>query len=78
MAGGQEKAMFSFGKKRFVAVSEFRNQSKIDLREYYENGESKLLPTKKGISLSWSDWVKIKNLFPEIDQAILDLELNIK
>ena len=39
------------------------------MREFFEK-DGKLLPTKKGVSLSLDLWKKLKELIPEVDEAI--------
>ncbi|KAG8228861.1 hypothetical protein J437_LFUL008358 [Ladona fulva] len=56
-------------KMRYVKVREFHGKVYVDIREYYNaNGDMK--PGKKGISLSATQWRKLKDLMPEIDQAL--------
>jgi len=52
-----------------VKINEFRGSVFVDIREYYDqDGEKK--PTKKGISLSAGQYQKLKDLIPEIDEAL--------
>jgi len=56
-------------KTRMVKINEFRGKIFVDIREYYEaNGELK--PGKKGISLSASQYQKLKEIIPEVDEAL--------
>ncbi len=50
-----------------VSLREYRGHQLIDLRVYYQAEDGEWRPTKKGISLS-------VELFPELKQAITDLE----
>lgn len=50
-----------------VSLREYRGHQLIDLRIYYQAEDGEWRPTKKGISLS-------VELFPELKQAITDLE----
>ena len=61
---------FQLNKNRFVSVSEFKNQIRVDIREYYfdDNGDRK--PGKKGISLSMEEWNKLVSHLPKISKAI--------
>ncbi|XP_076043995.1 single stranded-binding protein c31A [Oratosquilla oratoria] len=54
-----------------ITVREFRGKVLIDIREYYEGG-GELKPGKKGISLSPSQWIKLKSLVDDVDSAIQD------
>lgn len=48
-----------------VEKKEFKGYEFVDVRKYYESGEGKWLPTKKGIALS-------PEIAGEVAQAILD------
>ncbi|XP_063238827.1 RNA polymerase II transcriptional coactivator [Bacillus rossius redtenbacheri] len=64
-----EEPSWPLENKRFVKVREFRGKVFVDIREYYEaDGEMK--PGKKGISLSTSQWQKLKNIISEVDDAV--------
>jgi len=67
---------FELNKNRFVSVSEFKNQIRVDIREYYfdDNGDRK--PGKKGISLSMEEWNKLLNHLPKIEKAIKGIDDN--
>uniref|UniRef100_A0A8D8T4U5 RNA polymerase II transcriptional coactivator n=1 Tax=Cacopsylla melanoneura TaxID=428564 RepID=A0A8D8T4U5_9HEMI len=54
---------------RFLKVDEFRGKPLVSIREYYEkNGE--LLPGKKGISLSASQWRKLMTMQDNVNAAV--------
>ncbi len=38
---------FELSKNKIISISEFKNKTRIDIREYYEK-DSELLPGKKG------------------------------
>ena len=42
----------------------------VDLREYYENKEGVMKPTKKGMSLTIQNWEDFKKFMSEIDNSI--------
>jgi len=54
---------------RFVSVSQFRGKSLVNIREFYESN-GKLLPGKKGISLSTDQWDQLKKFIDKIDSDI--------
>uniref|UniRef100_A0A914VHS1 Transcriptional coactivator p15 (PC4) C-terminal domain-containing protein n=1 Tax=Plectus sambesii TaxID=2011161 RepID=A0A914VHS1_9BILA len=62
--------MIEIGKLRFVCVREFHGKQLIDLREYYNDKSGKMMPGKKGISLSREQYENFKKLIPEIDSKI--------
>ena len=65
------EATFEISGKRRVTVRKFRSNILIDIREYYEDkasGEDR--PGKKGISLTKEQYEKLKELLPEIDEAV--------
>lgn len=69
-----DESYFELSGKRRVTVRKFRSSVLIDVREYYEDkasGEEK--PGKKGISLTIDQYEKLKELLPEIDAAIKNM-----
>ncbi|XP_034247131.1 RNA polymerase II transcriptional coactivator [Thrips palmi] len=60
---------FPLERNRFVTVSEFRGSVMVGIREFYEK-DGELLPGKKGISLTASQYQKLKDLIPQIDEAL--------
>jgi hypothetical protein len=46
----------------------------IDFREFFENADGAVLPTKKGISLQLDQWNKLKSLVDDIDEEIKKLK----
>jgi hypothetical protein len=61
--------MYELGNKRYVSVSEFKGKKLVNIREYYEK-DGKLLPGKKGISLSQDQYNKLKELLDKIDDKL--------
>ena len=66
---GEKEVAFLLDQKRRVTVHKFKNQLKVDIREYYED-QGEMKPGKKGISLSIDNWNKLKNFIDNIDEAI--------
>lgn len=69
---------FDLSSKRRVTIRNWNRLTLIDLREFWdaegdESGEA-LKPGKKGISLSVEQWAKLKELAPQIDEAINELK----
>jgi len=65
--GGE--VMFQLAKMRYATVSEFRGKVMVGIREYYEK-DGKLLPGKKGISLSAEQWQALKDNIGDIDECL--------
>lgn len=63
--------MHDLGNKRYISVSTFKGKSLINIREYYEK-DGKLLPGKKGISLSQDQYLNLKKHLKKIDAALED------
>jgi len=59
------------GYKR-VTVRDFKGKVYVDIREFYEK-DGKVLPGKKGISLSASAWNKLKSLTDDVDETLKEL-----
>ena len=70
-SSNSDESSFELSGKRRVTVRKYRSSVLIDIREYYEDkasGEER--PGKKGISLSKEQFEKLKELMPEIDEAV--------
>lgn len=65
---------FQLSKNRFVSVSEFRSQIRVDVREFYFDDNGDRRPGKKGISLSMEEWNKLKAFLPKIEKAIKGID----
>lgn len=66
------EVFFELSKKRRVTVRKWRTTTLVDIREYWGD-EDDLKPGKKGISLSLDQWSMLKDLIPDIDNAITQL-----
>ncbi|XP_058830643.1 RNA polymerase II transcriptional coactivator [Topomyia yanbarensis] len=56
-------------KTRKITVSEFKSKLYVNVREYYEK-DGKLLPSKKGISLTVPQWKKLLECADEVNAKI--------
>ncbi|XP_065836918.1 activated RNA polymerase II transcriptional coactivator p15-like [Oscarella lobularis] len=66
----EEEGRFSLGNKRFVSVSEFRGQARVDIREFYTADDGSLKPGRKGVCLTLDQYETLKKLIPKIDTAL--------
>ncbi|KAJ9648952.1 hypothetical protein H2201_002031 [Coniosporium apollinis] len=55
--------------KRRVTISTFKGKSMVNIREYYEAG-GKMLPGKKGITMSIEQYNAVVELLPEIETVL--------
>jgi len=62
---------------RRVAISEFKNSRLVSIREYYENNDGKLLPSKKGISLTVDQYNNLLRAIPEINAKLAHMGENV-
>ena len=65
----ENKVVFLLDNKRRITIQKFKGQIKVDVREFYEDGNT-LKPGKKGISLSLDNWKKLKGFIDDIDESI--------
>ena len=56
---------FDLGNQRYVKVSEWKGETRVDLREW--EGD---VPTKKGISLTLMRWKSFVNCINNVDEAL--------
>lgn len=70
----QDDHTFDLGAKKRVTVKQFNGVSIVDIREYYEDKETKeLRPGKKGIALTQEVWNKLLLAKDDIDNALATL-----
>ncbi|KAM3503299.1 hypothetical protein MY11210_008778 [Beauveria gryllotalpidicola] len=55
--------------KRRVGISKFNNAIMVNIREYYEK-DGKVLPAKKGISLSVEQYTALFKVMPSINEKL--------
>lgn len=69
----------STGNPVFVAVSEYRGQMRLDLREYYETVVGDQAPSKKGVNLPLDDGLSLVSSIEEVlngrNRASVDADL---
>lgn len=58
---------YHLGNERYVAVTEWRGERRVDLREWQDDK-----PTKKGISLTLMRWKNLVDSIEYIDKALAD------
>ena len=63
------KDHFDLGKNKRVAVSKFKGQILIDIREMYV-ADGTMRPGKKGICLTMEQWEALKNSMSDVDEAV--------
>lgn len=63
--------MLEIGNLRYATVSKFKGKDYVNIREYYvEKDSGKMMPSRKGISLSKAQWLNLKDMIPEIDKML--------
>ncbi|KAF2115310.1 transcriptional Coactivator p15-domain-containing protein [Lophiotrema nucula] len=68
--GNSFVALKSNGMRR-VTVSEFKGKAMVSIREYWRNDAEKLLPGKKGISLTIDQYNALVSSLPLIESALV-------
>ncbi|OAA42057.1 Transcriptional Coactivator p15 family protein [Metarhizium rileyi] len=63
--------------KRRVGVSQFKSMCLVNVREYYEK-DGKMLPGKKGISLSMAQYTALLKAVPAINAALRQMGQTIE
>ncbi|EGR30390.1 RNA polymerase ii transcriptional coactivator, putative [Ichthyophthirius multifiliis] len=64
---------FDLDDKKRVSIRKFKGKLYIDVREFYEK-DGDMLPGKKGIALTLSNWEQLKGIINNIDDAIVELD----
>lgn len=64
-----KKTVIVLENQRQVHVKQFRGHKTVDIREYYQRN-GKVLPGKKGITLSVNQWKQLMAKADEITRAI--------
>ena len=66
--------MHHIGNDKFVTVSLWNGEPKVHIRQYFNTaddpknqGPGKMIPTKKGIALSISEWKELKKWITAVD-----------
>ncbi|EDW03926.1 RNA polymerase II transcriptional coactivator [Drosophila grimshawi] len=67
--GGDGTSSWTLEGMRQVRINEFRGRKMVDIREHYEK-DGKVLPGKKGISLSASQWRKLLACADDVTRAL--------
>ncbi|EDW11169.1 RNA polymerase II transcriptional coactivator [Drosophila mojavensis] len=66
---GSETTTWTLEGMRQVRINEFRGRKMVDIREHYEK-DGKVLPGKKGISLTLSQWKKLLAVADDVTRAL--------
>jgi hypothetical protein len=53
-----------------VEVGEFKGRKLLHLRTWYTNEAGELVPTKKGIALTYEQFQKLKSVLPQVDDIM--------
>ena len=64
----------SFKGQKRLSITSFKGQYYYDVREFFEDREGNLRPTRKGASLSSAVWRRLVALTPHVDAAIQSLK----
>jgi hypothetical protein len=57
---GQGNEYVDIGRSRRVVLSEYRGKKLLHIREYYEDENGDMQPSKRGIALSQSEWNNLR------------------
>ncbi|KAG2226978.1 hypothetical protein INT45_006385 [Circinella minor] len=75
-SGNDDNNSFELSSKRRIFVKTFANgQPSVDIRAIYNDKETgEMRYAKQGILLPLAQWEKLKELIPEIDEAIKNIK----
>ncbi|XP_057335877.1 activated RNA polymerase II transcriptional coactivator p15-like [Microplitis mediator] len=66
----EEEPTWEIGNKKHVTVRKWKGKLYIDIREMYLDNEGSLKPGRKGISLTPENYMKLKDIMGEVDEAV--------
>ena len=61
---------YQIGNRRFAGLSRFAGKLLVNIREYYDKGDGKLLPGNKGISLTCAQFEELNKKADRVDVAL--------
>ena len=61
---------YQIGNRRFAGLSRFAGKLLVNIREYYDKGDGKLLPGNKGISLTCAQFEELNRKADRVDAAL--------
>lgn len=68
-----DRCRIPLGKSIYVTANEFRGELYVHIR-HYDEIDTKLVPTKKGIALTLQRWNNLKNGMKDIEEAVLSYD----
>ena len=65
--------------EKYISVNEWQGVTRVHIRHFFSSnggapGGGELMPTKKGVALTISEWQALKNYIDEIDSQITAIE----
>lgn len=67
-----EFGIWHIDRTKYVKVRVFESHIYVDIRQYYESLDGKLMPSKCGISLTQYEWEKLVKIVPSISGTIFN------